>query len=348
MKLYDRKGKLYLQYSEYGKRVRKSTGLTYTKANVAYAYKNIIPKIEEKLNRGIDTRHVAHIEHFTDMVLDEAEEKKPNTYRLYKCAISKFFNFFDKNTPIEDITIRDIDSYTLYLRAEGFSASGIKTYLAPINQAFKEAIRQEYLGRNPVEYSKKPKKSEAERKKEKKRKKALTLLQVENMLQRATTEYLRTFLYFAFYTGMRIGEVLALTWDDVDMESLKISVNKTKRQDGGTNSPKNGRDRTVPILSPLLKHISSLERRSGNIIPQSYSSIANHFKKTTRLAGIEGGITPHSTRHTFISMLINAKKNPVLVQNLVGHNDLTMINTVYSHFLASESDVSELEDVLIG
>lgn len=334
VKVFPRKGVLYVEYQEAGKRVRRTTKLKDNKTNLAYVYRNIIPEIENNLERGISTTNPATIGMFLDKILQE--DRKYATQALYENAIKRFLNFFDRETYIADIRIKDIDSYIIMLSEEGVSGKSIRAYLSPVKQAFDEAIRQEYIEKNPVVWARKPKSQKQE-------KKALSLIQMQNMLQRCEDERLLTYLHLAFYTGARPNEILALRWEDIT--DKKISINKTLTR-SGVNSPKSGKSREIYLLKPLADYLKTIKRGepSENIVGLTYHTMINKFKKLIQSVGAKG--TPHITRHTFISMLINAKKNPLLVQFMVGHSDLSMIENVYSHFIESEDDKKELEDAL--
>lgn len=338
VKLIKRNGKLYAEYHQDGKRVRKSLKLDDTRNNVAYAYRTIIPQIEKKLLAGINDEKPFSF--FTDKVLKDAQSKQAkNTYRVYEAAIIMFFNFFDKDVLVDKIRIRDIEEYIEWLDGKGLSSATINAYITPISKSFVVAMRREYIDRNPVQYAQKPTIVC-------KKKIPLTVLQQQNMLNRANG-YLLTFLYFAFFTGARPNEILALTYGDVDDKYVHITKTAYNAKEFG--KPKHGSARSIYLLDPLAKHLASIKHGNKNdrIIPLSDYTIRRMFGKLAEEVGVKGS-TPHVTRHTFTSMLIGAKTNPTLVQWLLGHKDLSMINKVYAHYMENDSDATELEIALKG
>jgi len=327
---------LYAEYTMNGKRVRKSLSLIDTKANVAYAHRKLIPEIEDMIERGYEDRKYM-LSEFTDKVLKEAEKTlKMGTYRTYSIGVNLFFKLFgDKE--VKKVKVVDIDKFIEVLDGEGYSSSAINTYLAPISKAFREAIRVEVTDKNPVQYTKRPKVVN-------KVKKPFSLMQMKRILDNAEGE-LKKFLYFAFFTGARPREILALQGKDVSEKA--INIDKTYNSYGVINLPKSGKARKIPLLNPLREFIEEYVTLTYNerVIDASYFVVSSHFKKLVKSLGYEDA-TLHITRHTFTSLLLQAKESPTLAQHFLGHADLTMINKVYSHYIEDEQDVSRLSQIL--
>jgi integrase len=327
---------LYIEYFLDGERVRKSLGLDDTPENRAKAKKEIIPKWELSLERGIEPASYK-ISYFTEIVLQDTKaERKPATYRLYLIAIEKFFSL-SKDMDVTLVSVRHIDEYVKKLVKEGLSPSSIKAYLTPIKLAFKEAMRQELISRNPVSLAKKPKATKPE-------KWSLNALQVQTMLREARGE-LKTFLYFGFFTGARPNEILALRWDDI--KDNFISIERTVNVYEGTNLPKTGKKRKIALLSPLKEYISTLDKTDGEIFVTSYNHINKEFKKLIYKLGYKKA-TPHIMRHTFASLLLKAGENPTLVQWFLGHSSLQQISETYGHYIEDKHDFERIEKHLLA
>lgn len=332
VKLYSRKNVLYLDYTQSEKRVRKSLKMEDTRSNVNYVQRNIIPEIERKLEYGLRLDGYKMSE-FTQVVLDSLKDGKINTYSTYKYAINTFFKIMG-DVDVEKIRTIDIDRYVQELIKRKLSSATISTYLAPIYSAFKEAIRLDIIVKNPVQYARKPNVQNKE-------KKPFTITQMHTLLDSAEGN-LKTFLYFAFFTGARPNEILALTWADIKSET--ISINKTIAR-GQVNSPKNGKSREIKILKPLKDYLSTLEINEGKIISREYGTIRNNFCTLIEKHNY-AKTSLHVTRHTFTSLLLQARENPTLVQYFLGHSSLNMINKVYAHYIEDEKDISRMEKAL--
>ena len=168
-------------------------------------------------------------------------------------------------------------------------------------------------------------------------------------------EKLYLVLLTSIVTGMRQGEVLALTWDDIDFNSNTISVNKTYSK-GVLGKPKtNSSIRTVKI-SPKLAHLlkehklkarpSNLNlvfsNEAGNYI-DSRNLVNRFFKPCLKEAGLKD-ITWHELRHSCITALAEEKVNLKSIQKQVGHSSENTTLRIYTH--ATEKMDSELVDAL--
>lgn len=341
VKLYSRPNKdgkkvLYVDYTEEsGRRVRRSLNLQESKANIAYVKRNIIPEIERKIKYGIEFREYKMSE-FTDIVLKKAKEnKKINTFVTYEKAVNKFYSIMG-DVNIEKIFVKNIENYVNSLKREGLSSATINLYLVPIKMAFKEAMRLEIIDKNPVPLADKPIVKNKE-------KKVFNLIQMHQILEKAEGE-LKTFLYFAFFTGARPGEIVALRWSDIS--NNMIFINRTSIQNGKMeNLPKGGKKRSFDLLKPLGDYLSTLDKKRDKIFSYKYEAYARSFSRFLVNKGFERN-TLHSTRHTFTSLLMKSREDPTLIQYFLGHSSLNMINKVYAHYIHDENDAKRLGNML--
>lgn len=284
----------------------------------------------------------------------------------YGYTVSKLNNhiypsFGDK--PIETITRIDCQKavnewYTTY------KTIGTLTNVA--SRIFKYAVLMEVLDKNPMEAVIKPvdKSTMAKRIKVYSKQDVAGLL---NYLKTNQTSY-RDHLNYAlirllFYTGLRIGEAVALEWADIDFEHKTITVNKTyKRVKGGYTI---GVAKTAASIADLpidtqtlaiLKQWRAYQREQR--FAQGFTNDAPvfceidgrytcsnayyyRFKCICAAAGVAfKGI--HVTRHTHASMLIEAGANLKEVQKRLRHASIRMTLDVYGH-LSREYELSTLD-----
>ncbi len=140
------------------------------------------------------------------------------------------------------------------------------------------------------------------------------------------------------YTGMRIGELLALKVCDIDLNNKVIYIRKSKTSSG---------IRTIPIpdkiLSLFIENISYENEYfilSKNLTPLSYMTFKYRFNVLLEKLGIQKH-TIHDTRHTFATMLNNADANSTSIIKLIGHSDFSITENVYTH-----KDVEELRKAI--
>lgn len=166
------------------------------------------------------------------------------------------------------------------------------------------------------------------------------------------------------YTGLRIGEVLSLTVEDIDLERKIIKVNKTlsiniKGKIVLHDSTKTYAGiREVPIPEFIIPHIEEQLKeanRSKKRILFSYKrkylshNIANSKLKrimgsTLKMKNIEG-ISTHSLRHTFATRCIEAGMAAVVLQRILGHTNISITLNTYTSVFNQFKD-SELQKVV--
>ena len=178
---------------------------------------------------------------------------------------------------------------------------------------------------------------------------------------------------------MRIGEILALQRQDIDLDNKIISVNKTLTMNeneniiiGDTTKTSTG-IRTVPILSPLLPILEKYKNTKNILFHNnnkfiSHSTINEHFKRICKNANIKvintkrkkkstdekyvnlksSKVNTHMLRHTFATRCIEAGMNPAVLQKILGHKDIQVtLNTYTSIFNKyKEKEIEKIEKYL--
>ena len=159
----------------------------------------------------------------------------------------------------------------------------------------------------------------------------------------ATPHRFQLAVLIMLYCGLRRGEVLALTADDIDLESKTLTVSKAVRFDGNKavlTDPKTAAGfRTVPILTPLLPYLKNV---SGLVAPSAHGELMTDtaFKRAwdsyllalSRAAGHTIHFRPHDLRHTYCTRFLrDAGIDMHQAMIWLGHSDEKMILRVYDH-----------------
>jgi integrase len=161
-------------------------------------------------------------------------------------------------------------------------------------------------------------------------KKVLTREQVEKLLTQAKLMNCEWYPHWAFaiYTGMRNGEIYALTWDKVDLDSKKILVNCSWSKQNGVKSTKSGDDRIVPIAPPLLTILKELKLSnpySDHVLPRiakwDKGDQARELRFFLQGLGIEQ-CRFHDLRATFATLLLQQGTAPIQVMKAGGWKSL--------------------------
>ena len=138
----------------------------------------------------------------------------------------------------------------------------------------------------------------------------------------------------AYYTGMRIGELLALDWKDVDMASRQLVVRHSVS--GGVLGPtKSYQERPIPLHDAAMAMLESLPSREGRVFvdwkgrPLTYATAVCRLQKPCERVGLRQ-VRWHALRHTFASTLAMRNVPVNAIQGLLGHESV-MTTMRYAH-----------------
>lgn len=180
--------------------------------------------------------------------------------------------------------------------------------------------------------------------KKSKQKNSLTFDEVNRLLDTSARELdFACFVALACSTGMRVGELIALTWDDVDFSKEYIKVSKTYDAGILKNSVKNGNNHTLPLPNfakdRLIQHrketlgsfnpknlVFKGKRNNGYTNPLYYN---NRLKKYCDAAGIDKHITNHSLRYTANTLLFLSGVDPLVIQKILNHKSGDIMSLKY-------------------
>lgn len=254
---------------------------------------------------------------------------------------------------ISDVPIQQIDYNMLkqfMLSKINYSQSTIDKIYNQLRQTFKEAVRRKIIKDNPMDELKKPKSKKAERKV-----RALSTEEqaklVDILLTDKSIKYVPQML-ISMFTGMRMGEVNALTINDINTKFNFINVDKTiTRKEHGrafvNTSPKTAKgNRQIPIntmVKPIIDQVLSgyvptadnmlfhTSRNSivtTNQVSMEYQRVFDKYSVLDKT--IKGDVTLHSLRHTYATRCIECGMPPKVLQTLLGHTDIRITLDTYS------------------
>jgi integrase len=140
-------------------------------------------------------------------------------------------------------------------------------------------------------------------------------------------------VHTALKTGLRLGELLALKWEDIDLVTGKIVVRRNLWRDKEA-SPKGGRSREVPLsddaIATLKAHRAVTMLKSSYVFCDSggnrlsHKMVSNLVPRICKKAGLAKRLTMHDLRHTFASHLVMRGVTLKAVQELLGHASIDM------------------------
>lgn len=142
--------------------------------------------------------------------------------------------------------------------------------------------------------------------------------------------------------GLRMGEMLALDWDDVDWRRGQLLIKRSESK-GYVTSPKSGKHREVPLTKKLTAVLQGMyqEKRTGRVLlrrdgTMSEQSLRTWLNTVQRAAGMEETNALHILRHTFCSHLAMRGAQLLAIKKLAGHASLRT-TMQYMHLAPSEA-----------
>jgi integrase len=242
---------------------------------------------------------------------------------------------------------------TLYAQKmkEGLSASTVQSIHAVLHKALDNAVRLGSLSRNVSDRIPLPRIVKHEIK-------PLTLEQAQHLLKSVREHRLEALFALALATGMRLGELLGLRWQDIDFTAGSLQVRHilsyVRSQGFVESEPKTAKGKrriTLPafMLDSLKQHrVRQLEAklkagsswkdrdlvfcadRGGYLNPASTMQVV--FKSVLKKAGLPQ-MRFHDLRHSAATILLSMGVHPKVVQELLGHSRISMTMDIYSHVL---------------
>jgi len=296
------------------------------------------------------------LQRWIDVYVKNSKKKRLRTIETYESVVRRhLIPAFDK-IPLQQLSAGHIQHY--YNTSE-LASSTLEQHHAILHQALKVAtINERLLNVNPAEMV--VEKPVAEKNFDMQVWDEEGVRRFLTVARDAGTE-VEAFYTLAIETGMRKGELCGLMWDDVDINARRISVRRTLLKAGPEpvlGVPKTGRGRAITIspqtASLLRKHQlrqKELKLSLGgaykdrdfvfakeNGDPIQINNFGQRsFANLIESAGVKK-IRFHDLRHTCATLLLAKGVNPKIVQERLGHSDISMTLNRYSHVTPTMQD----------
>jgi len=248
-------------------------------------------------------------------------EFSPSTYTNYKHNLAKWVTPLWKEKFLDEITPSDVH-FLIYEHLTDVSSYTRKTFLKLVRRVFNMAIEEGVLTKNPAIGIKVRLEEVIQL--------VLNKNEIDVFLKQAKAANHRFYPHWALalLTGMRSGELHALRWTDIDLETGFISINKSWHRFGGEGPTKTAKNRVCPISKECRKFLLELKMQRGSnehVLPPltewSQGLQAQVIKDFCK--GL--GITPikfHDLRATFITQMLSNGVPLAKVMAIVGHSSL--------------------------
>ncbi len=343
-------GQITIGYDDNGKAIRKACS-----AKSQAECKRKLDKLKNQFaviqGKTIATTKKSYVDYLlTDWIAEKknVEQLEESTIQTHINRINCYFPDFFGDIELQKIDSRLIANFYAYLATKNLSAETIHKIHAIINNSFKKAVRDGLVAINPTVGIKLPKVHQKE-------KSSLSDAEVKRILQAAKiycdnpknkNKNVFPLIKLALVSGLRRGELLALTWDNIDFTIGKIyvanSVCELKDKIIIKTTKTDASKRSMIIPSAMIELLKTHRKNfaTGEFVfpntdnknkPQAPSNICRVYRKILSLAGVKSSL--HILRHTNITNLITAGTDIKTVKNRAGH---TRIETTMSYTHPSE------------
>lgn len=323
-------------------------------------------------NNNVIERNISVKKWFSEWLENKMKiSLKPKSYDAKERCVDKFIIPELGNMKITEVTVNDVQRLINKMVKEGYSYSQIHKVHNTISQRYKHGILEREVFYNPALGVVLPKENQSNSSNEGF---ALNENEVKLLIEQANKKYPNgtpiyprgDFIILLLYTGMRIGEALALTWNDIDFTHKTININKNatiainrdkKLINPNTNKPYKTRHitqnstktesstRVIPMAAMAEKALKNIQKYNGDkpyVMANSkgnigdYSNMNRMLKGMLKGAGISTDYSIHSLRHTFASMLFHKDVDVKIVSELLGHSSITITYNTYVHLIKEQ------------
>lgn len=281
------------------------------------------------------------LETFVEMYFnDKRGELKAKSIRNKKYMIERHIIPFFGEKKMKDITPAEIVEWQNQMKAKGYAETYLRMVQNQITALFTHATKIYSLNDNPCKRVKKMGKANANR--------------IDFWTKEEYDTFINTFdkedKYYClfevlFWSGLRIGELLALTKNDIDFKNMQIKVSKTysrydKKDDISTPKTETS-ERVVDIPEFLVKELENYINRlykyprNERIFMIGNKAVENMMKSHIEKAGVKK-IRVHDLRHSHAAFLIHQEVQPLVIKERLGHKDIKITLNTYGHLYPNE------------
>lgn len=330
---------------------RKTDGRLNRKSVYGNTRKEVKEKITKALsevqtNTFVENKDITVHELASEIVEDKKKSNvvSSNTYKRLTYTLGYIRDSNIGNLNVQKITPKHIKDFLNTMT--NYSNSVIQKTFQLLNQTFRRAVDRNYIIKNPMlaEEVRRPKSNKLDREVE-----ALTIEEEKQLIKALLQENkkYKNIILLMVFTGMRIGEVLAVTNSDINFEENNIHINNTLTRDerdntilGNTTKTKNSK-RIITITPPVLKvlkdSISNMYPNESGLLFYDEkglitpSEVNCYLRRINDKYKIKSNLHNHMLRHTYATRCIESGMSVKVLQKKLGHSKIeTTLNTYAS------------------
>lgn len=328
-------------------------------------------EVAEKINAAIadqrrgmlPTTSSATVQEYIEPWLEDVHKStiKLSTYNHYEKLVRLYIVPGLGRIKLQSLTPQQVQTFYSKKLKEGLSPKSINNIHGLLHKALSNAVKWNILPRNICDAVTPPRLRRKE-------KTVLAPEQAHVLLQNIKNHRLEALLTLALVTGMRCGELLALRWSDIDLTNCSLQVKRTVsyikghgRVESEPKTEKSRRQIMLPLLviEVLIRHKASQDEQRSKTESwadkdliftnaegdyMGVTTMRDAFNRVLKEAGLPH-IRFHDLRHSAATILLSRGTHPKIVQEILGHSQISMTLDVYSHVLPSmQGDVTKRWD----
>jgi integrase len=276
---------------------------------------------------------------------------RPKTYEAARLNVARVVRLIG-GLRLQGLSPASVQSLYGTLLNEGLSKRSVEQVHEVLHRALRQAVQWGLMGRNPADAVSVPRPGRGEMR-------TLSEDELRRLFVAAADDRLHALWVLLGTTGMRVGEALALRWDDVDLQTGRLEVRRALQRQRGRGlvfvEPKSARSRRgIHLAAGTVAALQAHRARQnderafmgrgwtdqGMVFctmhggPLEHSTVTYAFGKVLRSAGL-AKVRIHDLRHTAATLLLKKGMHPKVVQEFLGHSSVTLTLDTYSHVVPS-------------
>lgn len=280
---------------------------------------------------------------------DQKHRTRAITFKNTKLLIEKHIIPHFGNKATNKITPKDIRAWQNQIMKMGFSESYQKRLCVALSAIFNYAVRFHNLKDNPARIAGSIGSSKS------RGIDFYTLDEYKQFIEAVDAPQYYTAFQILYWTGIRVGELLALTPSDFDFKSNILHITKTRQHINGMDvitPPKTEKSiRDILITNQLADCIIQYMKKNYGLGKDDYlfpfckETLYREIRRSCKKTGIKS-IRVHDFRHSHVSLLIELGFSPLLIAERLGHDDVKTTLNTYSHLYPNKQ--AQVSDKLEG
>ena len=289
-----------------------------------FDYDQLAKKLLELMPGGLEA---IALQNFVNEYLAYVERNRAvKTLEGVRLVCKYLLSYFSPLRSIETIKLKDAECFLDSLKKR--APKGVYNYQRVLKAMWNKGIQWNYLRENPFEKIKL-------KKRQRNSPAFVTEEQLEEIITSTDNEIVRDVIITAFYTGCRLGELINLTWQDVNLKDNLLTIGNASYQ------TKSRKQRVVPLHAKvkeiLIKRFPKIIKREKHYVfckSNGYGFTGDYFsrrfKRACRKAGMNEELHFHCLRHGAVTrMILNGAPLPA-VQRIAGHSSI-QTTMLYTH-----------------